>query len=321
MKKRKWKDIRSAVVMMCVMIAMLSTATFAWFTMSENAAVTGLQMTAKTSGGLLISEDGTTWFSAVDVSDENPSAGYKKEQKVLLPATLLESDKATTTNIAGLGKIPAFKYPGYVNREVASFNAINTEELFNQYVASATYHLKNQGADAVNVGIVTKDPTGITAENVGLTAAGLTKTEGSFVVTVADGDSNTNDASAIHAVRVAFLIDNEELVIWEPNYTDETIVTGSTYALETPERSAESAIVPNVRSDWDAGNIMTNNAGSWQLPNPAVTTSGALFDIPGNDGTVKVDMFVWFEGKDPQCVDQIIADEIVAQVEFTVVNP
>ena len=44
MKKKKWKDIRSAVTMMCVMLAMISTATYAWFTMSESATVTGLQV-------------------------------------------------------------------------------------------------------------------------------------------------------------------------------------------------------------------------------------------------------------------------------------
>lgn len=42
-KKRNRKDIRNAFVMLCVTIAMMSTATFAWFTMTDSPTVQGLE--------------------------------------------------------------------------------------------------------------------------------------------------------------------------------------------------------------------------------------------------------------------------------------
>jgi len=65
-KKRDWKQIRNAFVMVCVAVAMLSTATYAWFTMTNQPSVTGMNMTASSVGGLSVSKavggpfDGTT---------------------------------------------------------------------------------------------------------------------------------------------------------------------------------------------------------------------------------------------------------------------
>ena len=61
-KKRNWKDIRNAFVMFCVMVAMLSTASFAWFTLTDSPTVTSLQLTAATKGGLKVCETSTGDF-------------------------------------------------------------------------------------------------------------------------------------------------------------------------------------------------------------------------------------------------------------------
>lgn len=54
MKKKSFRDIRNAVVMLCIMLAMLSTATFAWFSMNNRVTATGMQVKAKASGSLVI---------------------------------------------------------------------------------------------------------------------------------------------------------------------------------------------------------------------------------------------------------------------------
>ena len=56
-KKKKWRDVRSALVMTLLMVAMMSTATYAWFSLTSNPVVNGLQMTAASSEGLKISKD------------------------------------------------------------------------------------------------------------------------------------------------------------------------------------------------------------------------------------------------------------------------
>lgn len=57
MKKKNFRDIRNAVFMLCIMLAMLSTATFAWFTMNDRVSATGMQVQAKSKGSLVINID------------------------------------------------------------------------------------------------------------------------------------------------------------------------------------------------------------------------------------------------------------------------
>ena len=320
--KKKWREIRSAVTMMCVMAAMLSTATFAWFTMSQNATVNGLQMVAKSSGGLQISEDKTHWFSAIDVNDGVNDAN-ENGYETLLPATL--NDTTLVTRSGDTAIIPNFKTPNYQGSAVTSVSAI-TSANFDEYVAKTTYYLKNDSTEEVSVQIITADPVeSITnaSGKLGLTANGTANVAGSFVAMVSDGDADNADNMANEAVRVAFVVtpqdtetseQNSTIVVWEPNYTSDAAANGSTYATDS---DSVDAVTPTVRSDWDAGKIMTNTGNGWQVSESY--ESGALFTIDGSQYAT-VEMYVWFEGNDPQCVDQIMADGIEVQVEFAVVG-
>lgn len=51
---KKMRRLIPAIAMLLVSAVMLSTASFAWFTMSENATAGGMQVTAKASGTLII---------------------------------------------------------------------------------------------------------------------------------------------------------------------------------------------------------------------------------------------------------------------------
>ncbi len=57
MKKKNFRDIRNGVFMLCITLAMLSTATFAWFTMNDKVSATGMQVQAKSKGSLVINMD------------------------------------------------------------------------------------------------------------------------------------------------------------------------------------------------------------------------------------------------------------------------
>ena len=51
------KKLIPAVAMLTTSAVMLSTATYAWFTMNKDAEVTGLEMTATAGGSIEISSD------------------------------------------------------------------------------------------------------------------------------------------------------------------------------------------------------------------------------------------------------------------------
>ena len=57
---KKMRRLIPAIAMLLVSAVMLSTASFAWFTMNESVTATGMQVKAKASGNLLISESKMT---------------------------------------------------------------------------------------------------------------------------------------------------------------------------------------------------------------------------------------------------------------------
>ena len=318
MKKKKWRDIRSAVTMMCVMLAMLSSATFAWFSLTENATVTGLEMTAVASDGLWISKDGTSWFGAIDMSEKNTVDNVEAlEAFVLQPVTLKNTDLTNDKLTFG---VPVYDTTG-LNKVTGVTDLVDGDIGFDGYVASCEYYLKSTGNTAVNVGIITVDPADVVADNIKV-ENGVAKQAGSFVVETEAPANDGADHSAVEAVRVAFVVDEDgsdqtasKVVIWEPNYKTKTAMSGSTYA----ENGLTELATVTVVSDLDDGYIVeTINAdGTYDVTNQ-LTTSEGLFTV--NQTGTKVTMYVWFEGQDAQCVDQIVEDVIKAQVQFGVVS-
>ena len=335
MKKKKWKDIRSAVTMMCVMLAMISTATYAWFTMSESATVTGLQMTAVTSGGLLVSTDRANWSSAVDLRGEN------EESAVLTPVSVVTSALMDVTIDNVTFKSPQFQMPKYdgaysvTDLYAASGNTGDdevynlTEATFGDRAIKKTFYIKEGEGAAVNVGIQIVDAGEIAtalkqanAAEVGL-VNGQPNYDGSFVVLDTGSLTNADAAAddALEAVRVGLVIykgandTNPELVIWEPN-CDLTALSTATFATNSVPTS-KAALAPAVRSNYD-GQINSTNPGTI---GGTGYKSGTLFtfDAGDTDG-VRVDVFMWFEGQDDSCVNEIMADSIIAQLKFVSLN-
>ena len=328
MKKRKWKDIRSAVTMMCVMAAMLSTATYAWFTMSDSATVTGLEMTAKTSDGLLVSTDQKEWASAIDLRADG------EEVEALEATTVISSTLVNALDVSGNAVLsPNFNEPVYSSDgyAVTALTAMQAGEKFNEKAIKKTFFIKEGSGNAVNVGIEVADLGAILTQvnaGVGL-ESGKPKVDGSFVAlkgTNYTGTSATND-DAIEAVRIGFVIYNEdengaagttELKIWEPNCDLGVLSTAKFATNDVGESNA--ALQATIASAYD-GKIMEKSGDTYTAVNPETKTSDAFISIPagaGGDG-IRVDIFMWFEGQDPSCVNEIMADTVIGQLEFVAI--
>ena len=59
-----------AIAMLLVSAVMMSTASFAWFTMNSTVQATGMTVTAVAPASLWISQDGSTWVSAITFANE-----------------------------------------------------------------------------------------------------------------------------------------------------------------------------------------------------------------------------------------------------------
>ena len=78
---KKMRRLIPAIAMLLVSAVMLSTASFAWFTMNEAVTATGMQVKAKASGNLLISTEPLT------AADQGISASLSNTKKNLTPVT------------------------------------------------------------------------------------------------------------------------------------------------------------------------------------------------------------------------------------------
>lgn len=265
-KKRNRKDIRNAFVMLCVTIAMMSTATFAWFTMTDSPTVQGLKMTAATTGGLELSLDKTTWNSTITV----------------------DSTAKELSPVSPMGSTDKFGSPVYTNGTVTTVNEITDANELNKYVAIYDYHIRAVGASnssPVKVGLLGGDGNG-------------SNPTGSFIV-----QNNAHSATrlAANAIRVGFKIDGN-WIIYEPNADQNTDGTKAGNSYTGPTSTLKQNSDGNFMTNFGNGNI-----------------SNTIFSLTDTQPHA-IKMYVWIEGTDDQCVNEIQTDELKGQIQFTVIK-
>lgn len=287
--KKKFRDIRNAIVMMCVMAAMLSTASYAWFTLTDSPTVTGMNMTAASTGGLVVGlESNGTFHDAVKVKDS-------AKLKVLKPVTPGSELRTFETGV----------YSGNKVVDTAKINNLT------DYVATYTYYLHSTATSSekeLNIGIICGDATKTVDTDMNVTASNTATLGGSIVRAKKGVDKGT---AAPYAIRIGLIPEGSStMYIWEPN--NDGIITNPTMA----ENKVGEPAKPHVSSVM-AGTITPNKSSV--VPGDIPNVSGTLFTMK-EGGTIKVDMYVWLEGKDAQCANEIQAGELEAQIQFTVVD-
>lgn len=268
-KKRNRKEIRNAFVMLCVAVAMMSTATYAWFTMTDSPTVQGLKMTASSSGGLELSDADETWNNSITVETTS---------KILSP-------------VSTIGNTDKFGSPVYTGNQVNNVNEITDEtELKGKYVAVYDYKIRALGATTespVKVGLLGGDGTG-------------SNPTGSFIIRE---NAKSATQQAAYAIRVGFKIDGT-WAIYEPN-ADGT--SGGTKA----ENGYTAGSGSTVKQKAGSGDFIENTGNG--------NVSKEIFKlIDTNEHNIK--MYVWLEGTDNQCVNELQTDELKGQIQFTVIR-
>lgn len=298
MKKKKWRDIRNAVTMMCVMVAMLSTATYAWFTLTDSPTVAGLQMQAVSSGGLLVSKEADSGFAnAIEITDTD-TANLNGDSNPLILTPVTPSSQANG----------AFCMPKYEGGYVTGLLAPITGEELEGHVAVYTYYIKAEVEDneTVNVGIITGD-AGQT--NSPVLEGQVPKATGTFIrekkTNAGDADDSTHAEAAI---RVGLLVNGTTWIVYEPN--NDVTFTGTTAPVAST--AGISAVTADVISKAD-GTITEG-----YLSTTDTTTSETLFTVGNSATTVK--MYVWLEGTDDECANEVQADMLEGQIQFTIVE-
>ena len=118
--------------MVLVMVAMLSTASYAWFTMTSSPTVTGLNMTATATSGLEISLDNSadSYKDAVIVVEDDTTS---KTLKPVTPLAVENPQKYTETGATEYIKFQEALYSGNVVTGLNEVPAANIADCVAKY--------------------------------------------------------------------------------------------------------------------------------------------------------------------------------------------
>lgn len=133
------KKIMASASMLLVSSLMLSSATYAWFSMSKTVTLTGMEVTAKTDGIFLEvkgTEDQGYGITGTDALDEELYPTHHESWSSLADVTdFTLSDSSTANNWY-------YRYNANANNATDAMSGKTYIDSFNDYVAIATYDLR-----------------------------------------------------------------------------------------------------------------------------------------------------------------------------------
>lgn len=180
------RDARSKIILMCLCIALLGTATFAWFTVSNTPRVNNLALVAATTGDLKIADAEAGPYG--DELDLATGSGGNMSNVELNPVTTQNGRD--------------FYAPVYTESTVTGVENIPEGELNTNYVYEKTFWLRAE----TNSSSVRRNRR-FDVYFVGIRSEG----GGTFVENASSSDW------AASAVRISFTLDDGTTFIYEPN--------------------------------------------------------------------------------------------------------
>ncbi|MCR5141685.1 MAG: hypothetical protein K6C68_04065 [Ruminococcus sp.] len=335
------KKLLPAAGSLLISAAMLSTSTYAWFTMNKEVSVTGMQMKTVVQGNLLI-------------SDNNKEADYTTAQLSQTRAALLEPVSSVsgydstffyTTNAKGNGDAVADVYTQYNEDTELTSGAVDL--VANASSTSAGTHPSTSGAGKVKVDDDFNTAYG--AANYAANAGTAYSNAYGYVDYVfylkATGDATDQ---YVKMTKLNMLYNNK--AITNPAFGSGSSVVGTNvdrawragvYVSEitgdTGVVSASNAVSGNLKA------ILTLNGAANQDSGKAVsaaaaapsnlaqayntwsdTTNGSIANVAnGETKYFKVTVRVWLEGEDTTCTSKTYAQLTNAwslDCEFSLLN-
>lgn len=309
----KNKEVRITMYFYLVLILflLLTVASYTWFSLTTTPRISDLSMfVASTSGmELALEPDAEEWGLTLDFSD------MVSESAPLRPITWSNQRQQFVTGIYGFdGRL--------TGQELLLTDELNANrDDLNGYYIMGTFYARTGTAGTASL-------TPAIEVDKGIDGAG-TYVIGTPVWNVDKIEHDNGGKGAENAVRMAFRITyvnsdgtavegREPLFyIYEPNC--DTHLDGYDGYLDTPSIDGTDTLVPMEQ-------MILQTASTWYEAYPVqrsvvikrmgeFTTSTELFSLlPGE--MVKIQLYIWLEGQDVDCNNQIQAAQIFANVQF-----
>ena len=315
MKKTiKKRAFVSAIAMLIVSAIVLTSSTFAWFSMSKEASVQSMDLTVSSPEGIQISANASTWTASLTVDEifDNDDAKTSRYDAYagnnnLYPADLIPVSSA----FAG-----ADSATGYAN-----FYKTTLDDNAKATITSVTQSKDSQDA----AGLIAFDLFFKVAE-----AQTVKFGESTFTDTTEGSGNSINTA-----LRVAFSpLGNVAIGTDAATATAlNTFVSGQTvsYEVDSVNRSDDASVIgiqsgaletKYMQSLTGNGTTAVNgvvNAGT-DIKGTAVKdtddASAKVFELKA--GITKVRVYIWVEGQDVDCLNSVAGAALTANLKFTI---
>lgn len=296
-KKSLNRKIAGAAAMLMLSAAMLGTSTYAWFTMSREVTVSGMEIRTKVSSNLLI-------------CDTNVEADYGSLELIQSRKALLEPVSTATATNTGFY---------YTLDAAADGHKIQDTDDDPYILYSESTNLTAEDTDA---GKTKYDPAfntkyGVTSANT----SGEYKTAYAFVDYVFYLKATTDTANQkINMTRCNLIWDNEgtdtvltdEDTAWRVAVFAEDITSdGGTGDVDTDPATgtAITILAPENAENFTSGNAVTSTTAVGSV----TYGDDAIIDTIAAGGDVKyykVVVRLWLEGEDTNCYSAYFADKL-----------
>ena len=311
MKKTiKKRAFVSAIAMLIVSAIVLTSSTFAWFSMSKQATVEQMDLTVSSPEGIQISANASAWTSNLTIDDlfnESSSSRYKAYDG--------------NTNLMPLNLIPVSSAFRAFNSSTGAANFFKAV-LNDSGVATVTPVSQTAGNDD-EAGLVAFDLFFKVAEDttVYFSKSEFTDTSNSDILTALRvafqplGNTTATDAATAIALKST---STTTPVVYEPdaiNRSADAIAAGnSTGALTTNYVIATTAGGNKVNENSILSGSCQPLACTLVLSNASNTQKA--FELKA--GVSKMRIYIWVEGNDVDCRNSVAGAALTAALKFTI---
>lgn len=317
MKKTiKKRAFVSAIAMLIVSAIVLTSSTFAWFSMSKEASVESMDLTVSSPEGIQISANASAWTAQLTVdqifnTDVNPNDRYNAYpgNNNLYPTDLIPVSSAFKAADSATGYADFFK---------AAANDTNTRA----NITTVTQSKDSQDA----AGLIAFDLFFKVAEEKSV----------KFSDSVFTDNSNSDIKTAL---RVAFTpLGN--VAIGTDAATAQALNSFASgtknvvYEVDSVNRSADAAEAGLTAGAKTTSGLTSTNGGSAPLADGIITAGTCTSPVAGtlvadtadasakafklDAGITKVRVYIWVEGNDVDCLNSVSGASLTAALKFTI---
>lgn len=312
-KRRRIRHIKRSFIylfMLIVLLVLLTTASYTWFSLSQTPRVSDMYMYVNSPVGLELSvhPDAEEWQMQLDYRE------MTEETAPLRPVTWSEADQRFYAAQYGMdGRMTGEWHP------LSDANNANRADVYGYYVKT-TFYARSDVAMDVSLSPAVEVEEGV--QGSGTYLVGVPQWDSEEIIHVNGG------LGAQNAMRLGFRVtpvdsdglptgEASQFVIYEPNcnghlYKDFVYVpTGSIDGAET--LVSEDRLILQSVSGWTEADPVQRSVVIHHLGD--FVNEPYLFSI-GEGEMRMIELYIWLEGQDVDCSNEIQAAQIFASIQF-----